>query len=441
MKITNFQHTGLDKIASWINRNQIAGIDEQTLKVALKTVNIFFIAEGITRVQSMLLCELKASYVQQSQRYVTMDEEAFAFLELEEKEQKLSTDLIKRTVELYAKMSELRQGNIKGRPKLENYLHRIPIEDARYILPLCAKTNICVAMTGDKLYQLYCLMNNSSYETIFRDFQQELNRYIPVELINLLPNSCGNYHQQLINDLYKDDLQKINSDNKLVLLGAFANLDVQAGLGALTSTQSSTPSEILTKWGDEASAKARDVIHRVLGYGHESIAEQARTTFGMMLSLTAYHQQVRHRLPESYRESLVELILDADRPVIIPDSIIQSAFYHKFLELTNEVKEFRLDVQKKYGEQTAYGFLLNCDQIKLIISTNARIDAKMLSDRTCMNAQWEIRELAINKLHILREMSETLYQNALPACINTKCKEGKLACGQHKEVKKLFARR
>jgi thymidylate synthase ThyX len=387
----------------------------------------------------MLLCELKASYIQQSQRYVTMDGEVFTLPQLEDKDNQFGNELVKRSLELYAKMSELRQGDIKGRPKLENYIYRIPIEDARYILPLCTKTNMCVTMSGDKLYQLYYLVNN--YDTIFSDFKLELNRCIPAELVGLLPRKWdNNKNKKLIRDLYLDDLQKINPENNLVLLNAFENLELQAGLGALTSTRSSTPSEILTKWGNEAATKARDVVDRVLGYGHESIAEQARTTFGMMLSLTAYHQQVRHRLPESYREELLELILDRDRPVLIPRSISQSGFYEEFLGLTKEFKEYRLYIYKKYGEEKALPFLLNCDQLKMIISTNARIDAKMLSERTCMNAQWEIRELAIKKLKSLREMSHILYEKALPACIISKCKEGNLTCGNHHEVKKLFTR-
>ncbi|MBS4026951.1 MAG: FAD-dependent thymidylate synthase [Clostridia bacterium] len=442
MKITNFQHTGLDKIECWIKRNQIKEIDEHTLREALATVNIFFIAEGITRIQSMLLCELKASYIQQSQRYVTMDGEVFTLPQLEDKDNRVGNELVKRSLELYAKMSELRQWDIKGRPQLENYVHGIPIEDARYVLPLCAKTNMCVTMSGDKLYQLYCLINSNSYDTIFSDFKHELNRWIPAKLIGLLPGKWDNHkNKKLIRDLYLDDLQKINPDNNLVLLNAFKNLELQAGLGALTSTQSSTSAEILTKWGNEATDKARDVVDRVLGYGHESIAEQARTTFGMMLSLTAYHQQVRHRLPESYREELLELILDRDRPVLIPRSISQAGFYEDFLGLTKEIKEYRLYIYEKYGEEKALPFLLNCDQLKMIISTNARIDVKMLSERTCMNAQWEIRELAIKKLKSLRGMSHILYEKALPACVISKCKEGKLSCGKHQEVKKLFTRR
>ena len=47
-----------------------------------------------------------------------------------------------KTLALYQKMSQMKQGEFKGRPKLENYEYGIPIEDARYILPLAVKTNV-----------------------------------------------------------------------------------------------------------------------------------------------------------------------------------------------------------------------------------------------------------------------------------------------------------
>lgn len=441
LRITNFEHTGLDKVESWINKYRIKKLDERSLKEILKTVNIFFIVEGISRIHSMLLCELKDSYVQQSQRYVALHNDAYLLPQLEQKDIDSAKQLIERSFNLYEKMSKLKQGEHKGRPKLENYLHLIPIEDARYILPLSTMTNICITMTGDKLYELFCLINDKKYKSVFHQFKQELSVYLPSNLINLFPDDWdSDYNKELIEVFHQDTLDEIRPENKLVLIKYFKNLDLKVGLGAMTSTQGNPPSETLALWGDEAINKAKNVAERVLGYGHESISEQARTTVGMMCSLVTYHQQIRHRLPESYREDLLNLIKDKERPVITPPSIKDSMFYEEFLRLTELFKDYRLFVYNKYGQDKAFSFLLNCDQIKMIISTNARIDVNILAERTCMNAQWEIRELAIQKLKILRGLSDILYENALPSCIRGKCKEGKLTCGKQQEVRNLFSR-
>lgn len=77
MRITNFESPELHNVALWLEENENKTINENVLKEILRTVNITFVAEGINRIQSTLLCELKDSYVQQSQRYVTMDESSY----------------------------------------------------------------------------------------------------------------------------------------------------------------------------------------------------------------------------------------------------------------------------------------------------------------------------------------------------------------------------
>lgn len=435
MKITNFEHTGLDKVEEFIKKEDIS---ENELRECLKYSNVYFILEGINRVQSTLICELKDSYVQQSQRYVTMKEDSFTLPELEKEDSDKARKLIDEAFKLYNNMSQLKEGEFKGRPKAENYLYGIPIEDARYILPMAVKTNVSVSMSGNKLIDLFALLNDSRYAYILGDIKKELKKFLPVKLSSLLLKVKSNYNIKLIEDYYKTEFDKIDNNNRMVLINAFNNLDLKAGLGAITSSNEKKPSEVLENWGEEAQEKAKSVANRVLGYGHESIAEQARTTFGMMCSMVTYHQQLRHRLSENHREELSTIIKDMERPVQVPPTIIKSKFNDKFLELTKEFKNFRRYISEKYSEEKAVNFLLNCDQVKLIISTNARIDVKMLAERICLNAQWEIRELSTKKLEILRELSEILYTNALPSCVYGKCKEGKLTCGKQMFMKEKF---
>ncbi|GAB6099828.1 FAD-dependent thymidylate synthase [Halanaerocella petrolearia] len=438
MQINNFETTGLDKVKSWVKKNKINNLDKDTIKEALKRVNLSFVAEGINRVHSTLLCELKDSYVQQSQRYVTMKDDLYLLPDISSEDRKKADELIDKTFDLYNRMSELKEDDFKGRPKVEHYKYGIPIEDARYILPLATKTNISVAMTGNKLYELFNLLYDKEYFNLFDQFRTKIINCLPDFLVQLLPTEYSN-NNTVIEDLYENDMRKINSDNKMVLLDSFNDLDLKVGLGAATSTSSLTPTEKLADWGAEATAKAKGLTERVLGYGHESIAEQARTTFGMMCSMVTYHQQIRHRLSENHREDLANLILET-REVLLPPSIKESKFEQEFLELVTEFKEFRHYILENYDTDKAFPFILNCDQIKLTISTNARIDIEMLAERICKNAQWEIRELSTKKLDILRELSDTLYEKALPSCIYGKCKEGKLTCGQQKEMRDKFLR-
>lgn len=442
MKITNFEGPGLHNLALWIEENKEKIISEDIMKEILKTFNITFIAEGINRIQSTLLCELKDSYVQQSQRYVTMDKTSYEIPLLNKTDDIKAEQLIGKAFRLYGKMSQLKVGEFKGRPRMKNYKYGIPIEDARYILPLATKTNMSVTMTGDKLFNLFLLINDEKYFNLFGDFKKEITGCLPDALVKQLPAHHDSREKtEIIEQFYNGYMGTIDKDNNMIYIEGFENLDLKAGLGALTSTSSEAPSEILMKWGPDADEKAEGVIGRVLGYGHDSIAEQARTTFGMMCSMVTYHQQIRHRLSENHREDISNIITDTKRDVIIPPSIRKSEFYEEFSDLVNEFKDFRLYIMKEYGEDKALPFILNCDQIKLIISTNARIDSKMLADRICFNAQWEIRDLSVKKLKILKNLSGILYESALPSCIRGKCREGKLSCGRQNEMRRMFGKK
>ncbi len=439
MKVTNFSATGLTEVNNYLANNNIDSLTEKELKELLKTSNLSFVAEEINRLQSTLLCELKDSYVQQSQRYVSFDKDAYTLAELENEDLKKAKKLIAKAFKLYQSMSQLKDEISSGRPKVEDYKYGIPIEDARYIFPLAIKTNISVAMSADKLCELFALFNDDSYSDLFKEFKAQVTKHLPDCLVNLLDDyNFANGDNNLVADFYQAQLDKIDSENELVFFSAFDNLDLKVGLGAATSTSALIPSEKLSKWGKKAEQKAKALAKRVLGYGHESIAEQARTTFGMMCSLVTYHQQIRHRLPKNYRENLTKLITEQDREVVIPPRIKGSQFEAEFLTIVDEFKEFRVYLAEKYDLTKALYFVLNCEQIKFITATNARIDLEMLAERICLNAQWEIRDLATKKLEVLRELSDVLYEKALPPCVYDKCNEGKLSCGQQKQMREKY---
>lgn len=439
MKITQFEATGLDKIEAFLKEKELARIGEPDLRLLLRTANVSFVLEGIHRLQSMLICECRDSYVQQSQRYVSLHAKDYHLPTLESADQERAQALVCQSFALYERMSERLPGDFKGRPQPEQYVHRIPIEDARYILPLAAHTNLCVALSGEKFIDLFRLFEDVRYGDLFTGLVKQLQEVLPPLLFRCLIEQSAPYCEPgLAEELYEGYFEKISPFNPMVYLDGFSDLEEKAGFGALTSASSRTPSEEHAYWGEAAREKARGVVQRVLGYGHESIAEQARTTFGMMCSLVTYHQQIRHRLTANYREDLVKIILDKNREVKIPPSIQASEFCDAYLNLAEAFKTFRLQVAKKYGMEKALCFLMNCDQIKLVLSANARADCSMLADRTCLNAQWEIRELAVKKVLLLRELSPVLYEKALPSCVYGACREGKMSCKKTKYVRELF---
>ena len=123
MQITNYEGKDLEQVESFLQSHP--ALETTTVKELLKTCNLSFILEGITRWQSTMICELKDSYVQQSQRYVTLSADGYVLPQLKDEDKQKAEALIGRAFSLYAEMSQLKEA-FRGRPKKEHYLHGIP---------------------------------------------------------------------------------------------------------------------------------------------------------------------------------------------------------------------------------------------------------------------------------------------------------------------------
>lgn len=438
MRLSNYEDDGLVRVENWLQQ-QNEELNGETLRVILAAYNVSFVLEGINRWHSTMLCELKNSYVQQSQRYVTMSADGYLLPELTAEEKKQAEELLQQAFDLYSEMSVIKE-EFKGRPKAEYYQYGIPVEDARYILPLAMQTNLSVAMSGDKLLDWFALFAQAPYKNLFTEIKDALLGCLPKKLGQvcvMLAKDTADKTQ--ISDFYQEDLARITVTEPVVYLHGFAEPELKAGLGALTSTMAKAPSEVLAGWGEEWKEKSAAVVGRVLGYGHESIAEQARTTYGMMFSLVTYHQQVRHRLPSMYRENWQDLLADVSRNVVVPPTVVGSKFEEDYLALCRAFRQFQQQLAATYEDGRWMYFLLNCQQVKVVMSSNARMDCQMLRERICRNAQWEIRDIAERKLDLLRQKSSVLYRNALPPCVYGTCKEGTYTCGQAGAMRKKYA--
>ena len=402
MRVANYEAADLERVDAFLQKRPM--LDTVTVKELLKTCNVSFVLEEINRWQSTMICELKDSYVQQSQRYVTLTADGYTLPpQLNEEDRARAEELIAEAFALYEEMSQLK-ADFTGRPKPENYLYGIPVEDARYILPLAVKTNITVATTGDKLLDWFRMMNRPLDRDMFADIHDALLAHLPKTLGTWLDSQAYSYEDTgMMNQYYKEELEAITPQQPVVLLHTFEKPELKAGLGALTST-----------------------------------TEQCRTTFGMMFSLVTYHQQERHRLPSTYREPWLNILLEPERPPVIPQTVIDGGFESRYRRLVQDMQRFQQRIAGHYKGGLWRYFLLNCQQVKIITSTNARMDCGMLAERICNNAQWEINRIAVAKLEELRKLSDILYKTAVPSCVYGTCKEGKMTCGRAAEMREKY---
>ena len=95
MEITNYEGTDLLRVENFLQHH--TNLEQKTVCTLLKTCNVSFVLEGINRWQSTMICELKDSYVQQSQRYVTLDNDGYSLPEL-----KANTNILPTLPYLYS---------------------------------------------------------------------------------------------------------------------------------------------------------------------------------------------------------------------------------------------------------------------------------------------------------------------------------------------------
>ena len=278
MKISYFESFGLKKINNYIKQVNILNKNEfmELLKTAIITLQI----EECSRLFTTFLCELKFSYVQQSQRYVHLNDNGYIMPNI--KDEKLyikGQDLLKESFVLYKEMSELKQKS-KGRPKKEDYKYGIPIEDARYILPLACKSNITVTMDGTQLFELYSFLFNNDY-CFIDDFISQLNKNIPNTILIYMKKFTQNDNfkdNNIVKNFYKNGFNKIN--DSVVILNTFLNPVVNTGMAAVTSTHEENQSKIRNNWNKNITNKCEGITNRVLGYGHNGIIGHQRIITG-----------------------------------------------------------------------------------------------------------------------------------------------------------------
>ncbi len=210
--------------------------------------------------------------------------------------------------------------------------------------------------------------------------------------------------------------------------------------------------------------KIESFLSLLVDLNHESPIEHVTFTFGVEgVSRSLTHQLVRHRIASYSQQSQRYVRLDQFQYIIPPaieknkiakalfvksmeesqhhyDEITNLLFedlYEKYLEEGLSEKEARLKAEKEAIEDARYIFPNACET-KIVFTMNARSLLNFFRLRTCLRAQWEIREMAIAMLKEVKKVYPILFKNAGPKCLTGPCPEGKMTCGKIKEVREKF---
>ncbi|MCL2518061.1 MAG: FAD-dependent thymidylate synthase [Oscillospiraceae bacterium] len=186
--------------------------------------------------------------------------------------------------------------------------------------------------------------------------------------------------------------------------------------------------------------------------GHESPIEHASYTFGIEgISRVVLAQITRHRIASFSVQSQryvdmrnFEYITPPDIAAIpealaeFQEAMEEDVRHYERLRniLTEKYLEVNMDrsaAEKKANEDARFVLPNACDT-KIIMTMNARSLHNFFGLRCCNRAQWEIREVAVQMLKLVREVSPLLFANAGPGCLYGACSEGAYSCGRPAEI-------
>lgn len=199
--------------------------------------------------------------------------------------------------------------------------------------------------------------------------------------------------------------------------------------------------------------------------GHESPFEHINFTFGIEgVSRSLTHQLVRHRIGSSYSQKSQRYVKEGSFEYVVPPHIesipeakkiyvqamedAQKAYddltnqlfekhYEEYLNKGKSEKAAKSAAEKQAIEDARY-VLPNSCETKIVVTMNARALFNLFSKRCCNRAQWEIRELSIEMLKLAISVAPNVFKIAGPGCVNGKCPEGNMSCGEMEAVRKKF---
>ena len=221
-------------------------------------------------------------------------------------------------------------------------------------------------------------------------------------------------------------------------------------------------SDIPTLLDNLTPDKVESFLSLLTDLGHASPIEHASFTFGIEgVSRALLAQLTRHRIasfsvqsqryvdkssfeyitppeieniPEAKAEYIKAMQEDAAHYENLRNILIKKHTETFMSEGISEKEAIKL-AEKKANEDARFVLPNSCDT-KIIMTMNVRSLHNFFTLRCCRRAQWEIRELAVEMLKLVKEVAPLLFAKAGPGCIRGKCTEGSYSCKKADEVKR-----
>jgi len=183
--------------------------------------------------------------------------------------------------------------------------------------------------------------------------------------------------------------------------------------------------------------RVKGILKRVIKSGHHSVLEHVNFTFLIEgISRVATHQLVRHRIA-SYSQQSHRYTKIRRESFVIPPSIEEKAkeLFDKYIDEALDVYESLLKLGVK--KEDARFIIPQAVSSNIVVTMNARELLHFFALRTCVRAQWEIRQCAIDMLKLVKSKAPIIFENAGPSCVRGRCPE-EHPCENIREIREFF---
>lgn len=193
---------------------------------------------------------------------------------------------------------------------------------------------------------------------------------------------------------------------------------------------------------EKSRSDRRIFLEKIVSLGHLSVLEHVSFTFGVEgISRACSHQLVRHRLASYSQQSQRYVSHEKHFDAVTPASIAaHESLGQRYQQMLTQIHSFYGELmQAGIPAEDARFILPNAATTKIIVTMNGRELLHFFTLRCCRRAQWEIQALAKQMLQQLTPLAPILFAGAGPGCLRGSCPEGKMTCGQSKEVRDEFS--
>lgn len=226
--------------------------------------------------------------------------------------------------------------------------------------------------------------------------------------------------------------------NNVILIEHTPNPERTVALAARLCYSPTSINELREKLAD---SDIESFLNKIMSLGHHSVLEHASFTFGIEgISRVTTHQLVRHRIASFSQQSQRYVSHKDEFTSIMPDTIAENPDARQIFAFMSETvhKAYAQLVEMGIPAEDARYILPNATETKIIMTMNARELLHFFTLRCCQRAQWEIRQMSIEMLRLVKQVAPTIFRDAGPGCAVGPCPEGKFCCGQTQEVREFY---